>query len=58
MSAWFVRRGYLYRRPLLYFCGCTVGCLIGCLTGCLTGCMTGPGLFLGMCTCCSWGLSY
>jgi len=51
MLAWFVRRGYLYRRPLPRFCGCIVGCLIGCLTGCWIGCMTGPRLFLGIYAC-------
>jgi mannitol-specific phosphotransferase system IIBC component len=53
MSAWFVKRGYLYGRSLLYFCGCIVGYLISCLMGYLIGCITGPGLFLGIYACCS-----
>jgi len=53
MSAWFIRRGYLYRRSLLYFCGCIVGCLTGCLIGCWIGYTTGPRLFSGTCACCS-----
>ena len=44
MSAWFIRRGYLYRRPLPRF----YGCIAGYLTGYLMGRIIGPRLFLGM----------
>jgi len=49
MLAWFIKRGYLYRRPLLRFYGYTAGYPMGYLIGCIIG----PGLFLGMYTYCS-----